>query len=96
MSMWEVKASSLVNVYLSKKYSNMPDSTTKRSLLKRFQVFEQKVPKYCENSRLTIEAIELKAQEEETSSRHKYLFLLRYQNAIISDKNTGSMLHICR
>ena len=44
VSMWEVKASSSRNVYLSKQYSNIPGSNTKRSLLKRFQVFEQKVP----------------------------------------------------
>ena len=39
--MWEVKASSLGNVYLSKQYTNVSDSMRKRSLLKRFQVFEQ-------------------------------------------------------
>ena len=39
--MWEVKASSLGNVYLSKQYTNVPDSTRKRSPLKQFQVFEQ-------------------------------------------------------
>ena len=38
---WEVKASSLGNVYWSKQYTNLPDSTRKRSLLKQFQVFEQ-------------------------------------------------------
>ena len=41
VSMWEVKASSLGNVYLSKQYTNMPDAMKKRSLPKRFQVFEQ-------------------------------------------------------
>ena len=44
VSMWEVKASSLGNVYLSKQYTNMPDGIRKRSLLKRFQVFEKKLP----------------------------------------------------
>ena len=34
-------ASSLGNVYLSKQYTNMPDSKRKRSLLKQFQVCEQ-------------------------------------------------------
>ena len=41
VSMWEVKASGLGNVYLSKQYTNMPDGMRKRSLLKRFQVSEQ-------------------------------------------------------
>ena len=44
VSVWEVKASSLGNVYLSKQYTNMPDGIRKRSLLKRFQVFEKKLP----------------------------------------------------
>ena len=39
--MWEVKASSLENVHLSKQYLNMPDSMRKRLLLKQLQVFEQ-------------------------------------------------------
>ena len=42
MSMWEVKASGLGNEYLSKQYTNMLDGMRKRSLLKRFPVFEQK------------------------------------------------------
>ena len=41
VSMWEVKASSLGNVYLSKQYTNMSDGMRKRSLVKQFQVFEQ-------------------------------------------------------
>ena len=39
--MWEVKTSSLENVHLTEKYTNMSDSVRKRSLLKQFQVFEQ-------------------------------------------------------
>ena len=39
--MWEVKSSSVGNVYLSKQDTNMPDSMRKPSLLKQFQVFEQ-------------------------------------------------------
>ena len=68
----------------------------KRWLVKRFQVFEQNHQVWYENSRLIIEATELKAQEEELGCRHKYLFLLRYEDAIISDKNTRSMLHTRR
>ena len=65
VSMWEVKVSSLGNVYLSKQYTNMPDDMRKLLLLKRFQVFEQNCQVF-ENPRLIIQATELKAQEEET------------------------------
>ena len=65
VSMWEVKASSLGNVYLSKQYANMSDAMRKRSLRKRFQVFEQNCQVEYENSRSIIEATELKTQEEE-------------------------------
>ena len=41
VQMWEVKASSLENVYLTKQDTNMPDDMRKRSLLKQFQVFDQ-------------------------------------------------------
>ena len=63
--MWEVKTSSVGNVYLSKQYTNMPDDMRKLLLLKRFQVFEQNWQAF-ENPRLIIQATELKAQEEET------------------------------
>ena len=39
--MWEVKASSLENLYLSKQNTNMPESKRKQLLPKRFQVFEE-------------------------------------------------------
>ena len=39
--MWEVKTSSVGNVYLSKQHTNMGDDMRKRLLLKRFQVVEQ-------------------------------------------------------
>ena len=61
VSMREVKVISMGNVYLSKRHTNMPDSMRKRSLLKQFQVFEQNCQVECENSRLIIEATELKA-----------------------------------
>ena len=65
VSMWEVKVSSLGNVYLSKQYTNMPDDMRKLLPLKRFQVFEQNCQVF-ENPRLIIQATKLKAQEEET------------------------------
>ena len=72
MSMWEVKASSSGNVYLSKQYSNMPDRNTKRSLLKGSRYLNKKCQVYCENSRLTIEATELKAQGEEITNIYSF------------------------
>ena len=98
--LWGKGTSSLGNVYLSKQYTFMPDRIIKRLLLKQFQV--SKIPGMWTE----LPGIMWKFQVNDGGHRiwkrkrkkpgcwHKHLFLLRYQYAITSDKNTRNMAHI--